>query len=335
MIQTLYTCMGRGYNPHENLALEEVLLRRVPKDSCILYLWQNQRTVVIGKNQNAWKECRVRELEEEGGHLARRLSGGGAVFHDLGNLNFTFLLNTEDYDLSRQMEVILRAVNSLGIPAQKSGRNDVTVLDGRKFSGNAFYHHGGKSYHHGTLMLHVDKEMVSRYLNVSAAKLASKGVDSVKSRVVNLQELVPAITVDTMKQALVEALEEVYQLPSAPFPQEWLDEKEIGELAQRNASFAWRLGREIPLDWQAEKRFSWGSAELEFQVNAGRVVQAVLYSDGMDGDFIAEIPALWQGKVFSSRQLARELDTLLKGNISDAQRQMVTDLQAFLLEQTF
>lgn len=142
--------MGTGFNPYENLALEEMLLTHVPKESCILYLWQNQKTVVIGKNQNAWKECRVKELEEDGGFLARRLSGGGAVFHDLGNLNFTFLMNSPDYDLSRQLDVILQAVASLGISAQKSGRNDVTTADGRKLIDRRSHGEGLQrwGYHH-------------------------------------------------------------------------------------------------------------------------------------------------------------------------------------------
>lgn len=335
MIKTLYTCMGTGYNPYENLALEEMLLTHVPKDSCILYLWQNQRTVVIGKNQNAWKECRVKELTEDGGYLARRLSGGGAVFHDLGNLNFTFLLNTPDYDLSRQLDVILQGVASLGIAAQKSGRNDVTTDDGRKFSGNAFYHHGGKSYHHGTLMLQVDKELVARYLNVSAAKLSSKGVDSVKSRVVNLVELKPGLTVDRMKDALVAALEQVYGLPSQPFPMEMLDSAETAALTAHNASFDWRLGRNIPFNWQEEHRFPWGGIELELRVGGGRVQEAALYSDAMDGDFIPRIAPLFVGKVFSSQELGEALSPLLTEDLEELPRQMVEDIRGFLLSQEF
>ena len=209
MIERLLVCRSGGYSPYENLALEEALLHRVGKGELILYLWQNERTVVIGKNQNPWKECRTALLSEEGGHLARRLSGGGAVFHDLGNLHFTFLMPAQDYDLPRQLTVIQRACRSLGIPAERSGRNDL-LADGRKFSGNAFYKHNGKAYHHGTLMVDVDLDRVQRYLSPSKAKLAAKGVESVRSRVVNLREFVPTLTVEQLADALIAALAEVY-----------------------------------------------------------------------------------------------------------------------------
>ena len=185
MIERIYLDEAGNTLPYGNLAREACLLEAVGVGECILYLWQNQRTVVIGRNQNAWKECRIEQLEADGGHLVRRLSGGGAVYHDLGNLNFTFLVREEDYDVSRQLEVLVGAVNRLGIHAEKTGRNDVTV-DGRKISGNAFYRADGHCYHHGTILIDVDKASLSAYLNVSAAKLRSKGVDSVKARVANL-----------------------------------------------------------------------------------------------------------------------------------------------------
>ena len=141
MIKKIYTIESGCFNPYQNMGLEEYLMYQAGEDECILYLWQNERTVVIGRNQNAWKECQTEELEGDGGYLARRLSGGGAVFHDLGNLNFTFLVRKENFNVEKQTEVILRAVNSLGIHAEKSGRNDITV-DGCKFSGNAYLRSG-------------------------------------------------------------------------------------------------------------------------------------------------------------------------------------------------
>lgn len=244
MITKLSYCITDSTEPYENIALEEYLLTHVEPGQCILYLWQNRNTVVIGRNQNAWGECRVRELEEAGGFLARRLSGGGAVYHDMGNLNFTFLVRQEDYDVDRQLSVIQEAVRAFGLDAQKTGRNDVTV-DGRKFSGNAFYKTGPFCYHHGTLLVNVDTAQMSRYLQVSKAKLASKGVASVRSRVVNLSELAPEITVQSLTDSLLKSLAQVYGLPARE-----LSMPEQSVLQPRRdffASWAWRLGAKSPL----------------------------------------------------------------------------------------
>ena len=147
MVNKLTYIESEQYNPYKNLAVEEYLFFHCQKEECILYLWQNQHTVVIGRNQNAWAECLTEKLENEGGYLARRLSGGGAVYHDLGNLNFTFLVNKENYNVDRQLEVIQKAVAKFGVCTEKSGRNDI-LINGRKFSGNAFYKECSRCYHH-------------------------------------------------------------------------------------------------------------------------------------------------------------------------------------------
>lgn len=271
-------------NPYHNIALEEYLLKHVEPGECILYLWQNRKTVVIGYNQNPWKECRTEALEEAGGYLARRLSGGGAVFHDLGNLNFTFLVREEDYSVDRQAEVILKAVRSFGIPAVKNGRNDLTVEE-KKFSGNAFYKTGEFCYHHGTIMVHVDKENVGKYLNVSREKLKSKGVDSVKSRVVNLTEYVPELTIDGMKEALIRAFGQVYELKPALIPKERLPEAEIQAGIEKFGSWEWKYGRKIPFQYEVLRKFSWGEVLVQLNVTEGIVRQAAVWSDGLDVDF--------------------------------------------------
>lgn len=307
--------------PYKNLALEEYLTFHAQKGECILYLWQNRHTVVIGKNQNCWKECKVNFLEEDGGFLVRRMSGGGAVFHDLGNLNFTFCVRKEDYDVSRQLDVICKAVEELGLHAEKSGRNDITI-DGRKFSGNAFYESNGFCYHHGTILLNVDKANMSKYLNVSKEKLASKSVDSVKSRVANLSEFYPEITVSMMEDKLIQAFGKVYQAPMTPFEKERLDQKELEKNEEIFSSWDWKYGRKIPFTFSMSQRFPWGDIELQLAVNEGVIQEAGVYSDGMDQAFIAKLPQVLKDCPYQEQAMC---DTVKKMTVSCQEQLEITE----------
>ena len=327
MIEQLHYYITDCTDPYENLALEEWLMLHTQPGQCILYLWQNAHTVVIGRNQNAWTECRIAALEESGGHLARRLSGGGAVYHDLGNLNFTFLVHKPDYDIDRQLSVIETAVRSYGLPAQKTGRNDVTI-EGRKFSGNAFYRTGIYCYHHGTLLVDTDGEAMSRYLNVSKAKLAAKGVASVRSRVVNLRELLPDLTIADLQQKLLTSFGDVYSGTPVPFPASEIDWNAIHARAAEFAARSWLLGSNTAFSDQAERRFPWGGLTIEYTVLSGTLHQVRIYSDGMDADFLAALPGHLEGCLFDRAALSACLSAIHCEN--DLQQQICASCLALL-----
>ena len=302
MITRTAWCVTDSVDPYRNLALEQVFFENVPAGCCVLYLWQNANTVVIGRNQNAWRECRTALLEQERGKLARRLSGGGAVYHDLGNLNFTFLMPSEEYDLPKQFSVISNACESLGIRTELSGRNDL-LAEGRKFSGNAFYHHDGKSFHHGTILVSADREKMGRYLVPPLAKLKSKGVDSVPARVINLDTLRPGLTVADMKAALIDAFQQVYGKNAQRIDPEKERTERLDLLTARNRSFAWNYGTALPFNAALEERFAWGSVRMEFDVSEGRVQRITVYSDAMDETIAPAVENALTGRRFLGEDL--------------------------------
>ncbi len=308
MIETrrLLLLRSSGCDPYRNLAIEEELLNRVQPGECIFYLWQNRRTVVIGRNQNAASECHIAALEADGGHLARRLSGGGAVYHDIGNLNFTFLVPTAQYDLSRQTEVILRAVQRVGIKGERTGRNDLTV-GGAKFSGHAYYHTGAKSYHHGTIMVDVDGDLLAKYLTVSPLKLGSKGVDSVRSRVTNLAQHRPGLTIAELETALAAEFSTVYGLPVENLSENSLDEAAIAAGRARFSAPQWIYGDCRALANSREARFAWGTVRLDFSLMGEKITEAALWSDGLDADALEQIPALLCGCALTRADILKRI----------------------------
>lgn len=312
MIDKLWIFEGLGTDPYINLATEQYLLEHLQAGEYILYLWQNQNTVVIGKNQNAWVECRVSLLQQEGGRLARRLSGGGAVFHDLGNLNFTFLTKEENYDVDKQLSVIAKACEMSGICVEKSGRNDL-VTGGRKFSGNAFYHAQDNAYHHGTLLIAADLEKLQRYLSPSKAKLEAKGVSSVRSRVVNLSELSPGLTVDTMRRNMKRAFADVFGYGVEPMTLSAEAREEIHALAQVNGSWEYLFGSPLPFSFSCEARFSWGGILLELDARDGIIQSARVYSDAMDW----HLPKIIESALTGSRFDKKHMQDRLQASVAD------------------
>lgn len=310
MIDNLFIYRSYSTDPYYNIATEKLLFEKVEPNCCILYLWQNQNTVVIGRNQNAWAECRTSLLEEEGGRLARRLSGGGAVFHDVGNLNFTFLVQDDDYDVDRQLSVIRTACAEIGLVAEKSGRNDLLV-NGHKFSGNAFYHSGGHSYHHGTLLIEADMDKLSRYLTPSKAKLEAKGVASVRSRVTNLKTLAPTLTCEQMAVHMKTAFAKVY----GHTPQEIVltdtDIQTIRAYADEFGSWQWLYGTRTPCSFSVEERFAWGSISFELYVEAGIIQNAKVYSDSMDWEIAGKVTKAFTDCRFGTSAMQNALREIL------------------------
>ncbi|MDO4281410.1 MAG: lipoate--protein ligase [Peptococcaceae bacterium] len=311
-------------NPYENLALENLLLQQVGEDEIILYLWQNAHTVVIGRNQNAWQECDVAQLEADGGRLARRLSGGGAVYHDLGNLNYTFIARKAHYDVVAQTQIIICALAALGIGAEASGRNDLHV-DGRKISGNAYYSHQGRCYHHGTLLYDVDTAQMARYLNVAPDKLRSKGVASVKSRVQNLREISPSLTIPDLKNALTQAFAAGGEVEGLAL--DGIDERAWQAETAKMADWQWRLGQRFAFDRSLGHRFDWGRVDLALAVEGGVVRQAAVYSDALVPDFIDALAPSMEGVRYDRGALVAAIAGL---SIEEDWQPLRDDLQAWL-----
>ena len=273
-----------------NLAADEYFLNTLGPDDFMLYFYRNENAVIIGRNQNPWQECNFAAMEKDGVQLVRRCSGGGAVYHDGGNLNFSFIAGEKHYDLTRQMEMIVEALAPFGVPARLSGRNDITA-EGKKFSGNAFCARGACRQHHGTLLIHADLNAMQKYLNVSGEKLKSKGVKSVRSRVCNLSDFAPSLTCQQVAQALID----VCTKRLGPFTQYEITAEagaEIEKLSARHASWEWRMGKSPKFDYTLERRFSWGGVQLGLNVSGGRITNAVLYTDAMDTGFAPAVSAL-------------------------------------------
>ena len=292
----LQVIISTQYDPFLNRAVEAYLVDHQEEDTVTMYLWKNQQTVVIGYNQNPYSECNVRMLLDEGGHVMRRGTGGGAVYHDLGNINFSFVASRKNYDVRRQLSVIQDALQNYGLETEISGRNDLTY-QGRKFSGNAFSK-GNNNLHHGTILIKTDGEKMMRYLTVNQAKLQKHGVKSVSSRVINLSEAVPELTSENIKEPLIRSFAKIYgDTPTMRDFETLSQNEEVQATAKRISSFNFLFARWEHFQTTKCAQFDWGAVEISLHINeAENIIHDIqIASDCLDTETITQAEQLLKG----------------------------------------
>jgi lipoate---protein ligase len=308
----LFVDNGGTTDARLNLALEEHVLRtKVPEDDLLLF-YVNAPAIIIGRNQNTLEEINSDLVDARGVRVVRRVSGGGAVYHDFGNLNFSFMtrdVNTRfnRYDLFNKP--VVEVLRELGVPAEIGGRNDI-LADGRKISGNAQFATAGRMFSHGTLLLDSNLDDVTATLRPKPGKVESKGVKSIRSRVANISEfLSEPISVDELRDRILERIfgtRDRALLPSLVInPADWQATRELVE--RRYGNWNWNYGENPPSNVQRAQRFPAGEIDVRLDVHGGRITGARFFGDFMGRAEVVELESRLQGLVYDRTALAEAL----------------------------
>ncbi len=301
-------------NPYFNIALDSWLVREAPVDHDYVMLWQNRPAVIVGRYQNTHEEVNVEYAQSQDVAVVRRMSGGGAVYHDLGNLNFSLVVSTENRpfnDFRSFTEPVIEALAHYGVQVEPTGRNDVT-LNGQKFSGNAQYRTATRLLHHGTILFDVALENVPKTLNVRQDKIESKGIKSVRSRVTNIRPYLPAgIALDQFRRTL---LDFIGQKNGGIEGELVLTEERCARVQalvdERFGQWDWNFGQSPPFNFRGRERFDHGDLEVLLEVNRGRINTATIYGDFLGDQAISPLTDALLNVEYSRSALAEALDGL-------------------------
>ena len=276
--------------PYFNLALEEYFLKQTDEEYFIL--WRNEPCIVVGKNQNTLSEIHLEFVKEKNIKVVRRLTGGGAVFHDLGNINFTFIVNDESSfnDFKGFVAPIIGTLKTLGIDAEFSGRNDM-LIEGKKFSGNAQCKHKSRVMHHGTLLFSSNMNDLSGALKPKDIKFSDKSVKSVASRVTNISEhLENKLSVLEFKDEIFRYISSNTQSPIDSLTQEEIEK--INKLRdEKYSTWEWNFGNSPKYSFYNEKRFAAGTFEVHIDVLKGIIKDIKIFGDFFGKNDISELEA--------------------------------------------
>ena len=269
-------------DPRINLAIEEYALKNLDVNETYLLFYINEPSIIIGKNQNTIEEINTEYVERNGIHVVRRLSGGGAVYHDLGNLNFSFITKDDGesfHNFRKFTEPVIEALNKLGVNAELSGRNDIEA-EGKKISGNAQFSTRGRMFSHGTLLFNSEMDHVASALKVKKEKIESKGIKSIRSRVANISEFLSVkMAIEEFRSLLLKHIFE----GNETIPQYVLTEEDWSNIHQlskeRYQNWEWNYGRSPKFNLQHSHRFPVGSIDVRLEVDKGVIENCKIYGD--------------------------------------------------------
>lgn len=281
-------------DPRVNLAIEEHILKNLDINESYLLFYINQPSIIIGRNQNTIEEINTKFVEENDIIVVRRMSGGGAVYHDLENLNYSFITKDEGNSIQENFkkftQPVINALRKLGANAQLMGRNDIEI-DGKKVSGTAQYATGGRMYTHGTLMLNVDLDSVSKALKPKKEKIESKGVKSVRARVGNIKDYINQdMTVEEFKQYILKSVFEEQGLDVQEYVLTDEDWKQIEEISKNKyQTWEWNFGKSPKANITNSHRFPVGTIDVRLNVNRGMIEDVKIFGDFFGWGEIADI----------------------------------------------
>ncbi|MGD6872189.1 lipoate--protein ligase [Sutcliffiella horikoshii] len=297
-------------DPRINLAIEEYALKKLDIEDTYLLFYINEPSIIIGKNQNSVEEINTKYVEDNGIHVVRRLSGGGAVYHDHGNLNFSFITKDDGesfHNFKKFTAPVVEALKSLGVEAEMSGRNDI-LAEGRKISGNAQFSTRGRMFSHGTLLFDSEIEHVVSALNVKKDKIESKGIKSIRSRVANIKEFLKEdIKIEQFRQLLLEAIFKSKDIPKYELTEE--DWKNIHELSkERYQNWDWNYGKSPKFNLQHSHRFPVGQIDVRLDVTKGKIENCKIYGDFFGVGDVSEVENLLSGVKYEKAEIAHSLE---------------------------